>query len=94
MMDKKKKIILISAIAGCAVLLGVIAALIFSSLGTSKQFRDTKSPTAEDPSAILDPATAEPEDPAATEEPNNVIGAMTPVPTEGIIIEYTPVIIS
>ena len=38
-MTTKKKIILFASIAGCAVLLGIIAALIFSSLGTGNAFR-------------------------------------------------------
>lgn len=37
-MTKKKKVILFASIAGCAVLLGIIAALIFSSLGTGSSF--------------------------------------------------------
>ena len=39
-MTTKKKIILFASIAGCAVLLGVIAALIFSSLGTGTAFQN------------------------------------------------------
>jgi len=38
-MTTKKKVILFISIAGCAVLLGIIAALIFSSLGTGNAFR-------------------------------------------------------
>ena len=38
-MTTKKKIILFASIAGCAILLGVIAALIFSSLGTGNAFQ-------------------------------------------------------
>ena len=39
-MTTKKKIILFASIAGCAILLGVIAALIFSSLGTGTAFQN------------------------------------------------------
>lgn len=39
-MTIKKKIILFASIAGCAILLGVIAALIFSSLGTGTAFQN------------------------------------------------------
>ncbi len=42
-MTTKKKIILFASIAGCAVLLGIIAALIFSSLGSGTAFRNDGS---------------------------------------------------
>ncbi len=42
-MDKKKRIILISTIAACAIVLGIAVALIFSSLGTGDSFRKAGS---------------------------------------------------
>lgn len=58
-MTTKKKIILFASIAGCAVLIGVIAALIFSSMGTGNTFRGGAS-CAGKPSA--DAELTEPDD--------------------------------
>ncbi|MBQ1821493.1 MAG: LCP family protein [Clostridia bacterium] len=84
-MNKKRRIILFSAIAGCAVLLGIIAALIFSSLGTGDAFRNggsccaNKSETGNNVSqngeAEENPIVITTGDPSSSQDPS---GATTP----------------
>ena len=88
-MDKKRRIILFAAIAGCAVLLGVIAALIFSSLGTGDSFRNGGSCCAgshepgknveQDGEASEAPILIETSVPAAT--PDQADGSLPPMET-------------
>ena len=77
-MDKKKKIILFSSIAATAVLLGIVAALIFSSLGTGGTFKNGGSCAAR---------TAEAPTPDATQPP---IALVTPEPTGSENADETP----
>ncbi|MBQ6235907.1 MAG: LCP family protein [Clostridia bacterium] len=84
-MTTKKKIILFASIAGCAVLLGIIAALIFSSLGTGTAFQNGGTCAAKDDrSADAEPQGTEntdiiivsPDDPEST--PEEYLPAQTP----------------
>lgn len=101
-MDKKKKIILFSTIAACAVVLGIAAALIFGSMGTGSAFRNgcgargnqvseaTPTPVSEtsDPGLIVI-TTDEPEA-VVTEEPVSATpeATATPEPTEPPVDPY------
>ena len=88
-MTKKKKVILFASIAGCAVLLGVIAALIFSSLGTGSVFRGGRSCAARtspkieaDPTPTSQPILVVPTDEATPDPGTPEPGATsTPEPT-------------
>lgn len=93
-MTTKKKIILFASIAGCAVLIGIIAALIFSSMGTGNAFRggscaakpDAEAEPAEtDDSDILIVATDGPDAPsdgsAQTDATPQSDAAPTPEPS-------------
>ena len=86
-MNKKKRIILFSIIAASAVILGIAAALIFSSLGTGGSFRSAGSCAAKN-----DP-TPEPETPAPTSGSSQIIVVASdsprPTPTDGSTPEPT-----
>ena len=95
-MNKKKKIILFCAIAAGAVILGVVAAVIFGSLGTGSSFRNggscavnTRGANANTPSstqapiALVTPEGIDPDQKDGTPEPT-----ATPEPTEVPIDPY------
>ncbi len=92
-MNKKGRIILLSAIAGCAVLLGISAALIFGALGTGNSFRNGASCGGK-PIEVGEDNSTEAPIKIATEEPTPVQGQIaerTPAPTEAPTPEPTEV---
>ena len=99
-MSKKKKIILFSSIAAGAIVLGIAAALIFSSLGTGNSFKkggscasktnpsveaETSAPTS--PSIVL--VTPEPTGNTAENDTPEPTEEPTPEPTEAPTPEPT-----
>ena len=103
-MNHKKRLIIIIVIAVCAVAIGVAAALIFSSLGTSSSFRggscaartertpDVEQPTpgSDQPQIIVVASDA----PAATAQPgmDETPEPVTPEPTEEPVDPYEELI--
>lgn len=98
-MDKKKKILLFITIALSAIILGVVAAIIFNSLGKGSTFRNGSCASVPDrvgkgretPTATADPnlivITTEQPTPNVTAEPEET-EAPTPEPTEVPIDPY------
>ncbi len=87
LMNKKKKIILFAVIAACAVVVGIAAALIFSSLGTGDSFRRAGSCKCSGASDRKADVTTEP-DPESeniiyrTPAPDETPAEQTAVPTD------------
>ena len=98
-MSKKKKIILFSSIAAGAIVLGIAAALIFSSLGTGNSFKkggscasktnpsvEAETPAPTSPSIVL--VTPEPTGNTAENDTPEPTEEPTPEPTEVPIDPY------